>query len=78
MDVIDLSAPEYHVECFASFLGVPWDHFGDHWIPFSTPGALEYEPRLSRRPFGLPMCLVENSGQVLEDVASDFTVVVRF
>ena len=62
MDIIDLAAPGYHLGRLGSFLGVPWDHFRDHWIHFSTPGALKSEPKLSRRPFGLPRSSFEEFG----------------
>ena len=62
MDVIDLAAPGYQLGCLGSFLGVPWDHFGDHWIHFRTPGSPKSEPKSSRRPFGLPRSSFQEFG----------------
>ena len=62
MDDMDLAAPGHHLRCLGSFLGVPWDHFGDHWIHFETPGAPNSEPKSSRRQFGLPRSSFEEFG----------------
>ena len=62
MDVIDVAAPGHHLGCLGSFLGVPWDHFGNHWIHFKTPGAPNSEPKSSRRQFGLPRSSFEEFG----------------
>ena len=78
MDVMDLVAPGYHLGCLESFLGVPWDHFGDHGMHFRTPGAPKSEPKSSRRSLDCQGRLLKNSGQILEDVSLDFARVVRF